>query len=261
MEFSLYIFGTRGYLRRRDLTMIRIRFKFTENCLRCYFPFVISIIVCLFKIVISATNNIDHTLRYHLIIPDIIDVAPKFAINISYKRNECLRMGFKVDPAGMQHVPWVEWPVEAGTFYTLLMIDPDVPVRKNPSAAQRQHWIVGNIPRNDPHHGETITDYIGPISPKNSGLHRTTFLVYSQNSRINFREPRLSLLDRFSMKKRYKFSARKFAEKYNLTLFAVNFFRTGWPLYSYAPKSGPSSRSLNNPIRDNFAPSPEVMEV
>lgn len=31
-------------------------------------------------------------------------------------------MGFKVDPGGMQHVPWVEWPVEAGTFYTLLMI-------------------------------------------------------------------------------------------------------------------------------------------
>nr|XP_018915357.1 PREDICTED: uncharacterized protein LOC109042862 isoform X2 [Bemisia tabaci] len=166
IDFSLYIFGTREYLRRRDLTMIRIRFKFTGNCLRCYFPFVISIIVCLFKIVISATNNIDHTLRYHGIIPDIIDVAPKFVINISYKRNDSLRMGFKVDPGGMQHVPWVEWPVEAGAFYTLLMIDPDIPVAVGKKPAQRQHWIVGNIPGWNFRRGETITGYMGPMSPK-----------------------------------------------------------------------------------------------
>lgn len=244
--------------------MILTNFKATNYFMKYYFPFAISTVVCLLKAVVSIPHtpiNIDHILRRHGIIPDVIDVAPKFVINISYKRNESLRMGYKVDPAGMQHVPRIEWPTKAGVFYTILMIDPDVPVRKNPSVAQRQHWSVGNIPRNDPHQGETITEYIGPISPKNSGLHRTTFLVYSQNGHINFTdEPRISLQDRSSIKYRYKFSAKKFAERYNLTLFAVNFFRTGWPLYGVTQMTGPT-RSPNNSIRGHFEPSPELLKV
>ncbi|XP_072153879.1 uncharacterized protein [Bemisia tabaci] len=186
--FPLYIImESRRNLRRSNSTMIRTSLKTIDHYMKYYFPSVIAIIVvCIFKTVISTRVDFDYTLRRHGIIPDVIDIAPKFAIKISimrhdsfddqiifmfkisYKRNESLRMGFKVDPALMQHVPWIAWPTEAGVFYTLLMIDPDVPVRKNPAEAQRLHWLVGNIPRENPHHGETITSYIGPISPKNS---------------------------------------------------------------------------------------------
>lgn len=53
-------------------------------------------------------------------------------------------------------------------------------------------------------------------------------------------------------KQRYKFSTRKFAEKYNLTIYAVNFFMTGWPLYQNTRK--PTAPKYN-PFREHFAPS------
>ena len=47
--------------------------------------------------------------------------------------------------------------------------DPDVPVRKNPTLAERQHYIVGNIKGCDFRHGQEMTGYIGPFSAKHSG--------------------------------------------------------------------------------------------
>ncbi|CAH0386246.1 unnamed protein product [Bemisia tabaci] len=210
---------------------------------------------CLFNVVVSISILAERLLHKYGIIPDVIDAAPDFTIDVSH-HNRTLRMGEKIDPAEMQRVPKLMWPARAGTLFTLLMIDPDVPVRKNPTLAERQHYIVGNIKGCDFRHGQEMTGYIGPFSAKHSGLHRTTFLVYSQNSHVQFDEPRYPSVRDGSFKQRYKFSARKFAEKYNLTLFAVNFFMTGWPLYQITRK--PTAPKYN-PFREHFAPSP--MEV
>lgn len=42
--------------------------------------------------------------------------------------------------------PTVSFGGTAGTFYTLIMVDPDAPSPDSPTMAQWIHWIVANIP-------------------------------------------------------------------------------------------------------------------
>lgn len=75
--------------------MILTSFKATNYFMKYYFPFAISTVVCLLKAVVSTPHtpiNIDHILRRHGIIPDVIDVAPKFVINVSMKEIISLRL-------------------------------------------------------------------------------------------------------------------------------------------------------------------------
>lgn len=69
--------------------------------------------------------------------------------------------------------------------------------------------------------------YSGP--PEGTGLHRYVFLVYKQNGKINFDEPRLP---NTSGENRGGFSIAKFANKYNLgTPVAGNFYQAKWDDY------------------------------
>jgi phosphatidylethanolamine-binding protein (PEBP) family uncharacterized protein len=65
-------------------------------------------------------------------------------------------------------------------MYTLVMIDPDVPSRKEPKLKEwyynlfiklnleRRHWVVVNIPQSRVNKGEVDTSYLGPGFMKNS---------------------------------------------------------------------------------------------
>lgn len=70
--------------------------------------------------------------------------------------------------------------------------DPDAPSRAKPEFREWHHWLVGNIPGNDVGKGETLSEYVGSGPPQGTGLHRYVFLVYKQNDKINFDEPRLT---------------------------------------------------------------------
>lgn len=95
--------------------------------------------------------------------------------------------------------------------------------------SQWHHWLVGNIPGADISKGETLSAYVGSGPPPDTGLHRYVFLIYKQNDKLQFDEPRLT---NTSGDNRGGFSIAKFAEKYNLgNPIAGNFYQAQWDDY------------------------------
>lgn len=92
----------------------------------------------------------------------------------------------------MKSAPDINYDSEADSFYTLIMIDPDAPGPKKPKYRGILHWLVGNIPFNRINDGETICEYLGSAPPENTGQHRYIFLLYKQESLLDFRtEPHI----------------------------------------------------------------------
>lgn len=152
---------------------------------------------------------------------------------IFYANNIKADKGVELTPTQVKDQPSVKWKAEQGSFYTLAMVDPDAPSRKDPKMREWQHWLVGNIPANEIQKGQVLSEYIGAGPPKGTGEHRYVFLVYKQPSgKISFTEPKLS---NKSGKNRGKFSIKKFADKYELGKpIAGNFFQAQWD--DYVPK-------------------------
>ena len=102
-----------------------------------------------------------------------------------------------------------------------IITDLDAPSRKNPKAAEWQHWIAGNIPGNEMDLADILTTYEIPTPPKGTGLHRYVFLVYKQPQEFVFDEP--------SVLGRANFNRLEFAIKYNLEgPIAAQFFVSQW---------------------------------
>nr|XP_018915375.1 PREDICTED: protein D3-like [Bemisia tabaci] len=181
----------------------------------------------------NTESAIKYFLLEHSIIPDAVRETPQNLCKVRYTHNVYVNLGNKIDPADAQRLPrLIDWPISNNaSFYTLILLDVDVPTRKFPIYKDRQHWIVTNIPRNRWKAGEKLTTYLGPIAPRNTGLHRYVFLVYKQPERIHFDEKRLTGFDKESYFMRNCYSIEKFVTKYNLGRpHAINFFLSGWPL-------------------------------
>ncbi|XP_015432448.1 PREDICTED: protein D2-like [Dufourea novaeangliae] len=167
------------------------------------------------------------------IVPDIISAAPDEKIEVKYG-TKSIDFGNELTPTETQEIPEIHYKHEGGVLYTLVMTDPDVPLRRGYNREFR-HWLVGNIPEENVAKGEVLAEYVGPAPPKDSGKHRYVFLVYRQNQgSITFDERRLSNRDG---QRRTRFSIKKFAEKYNLEgPIAGNFMKVEYdenvPKYS-----------------------------
>lgn len=65
--------------------------------------------------------------------------------------------------------PQVTWPRQKAAYYTLCMIDPDVPSRCHHQEREWLHWLVVNIPGRHIYEGDTRTEYIGPEPSEGTG--------------------------------------------------------------------------------------------
>ena len=74
-------------------------------------------------------------------------------------------------------------------FYTIMMVDPDVPSYQNPIEKEWRHWVVGNIPGKILQEGLKISDlanttvltaYNGPMPGVATSWHRYYFKLYEQ---------------------------------------------------------------------------------
>ncbi|XP_025203865.1 phosphatidylethanolamine-binding protein homolog F40A3.3-like, partial [Melanaphis sacchari] len=122
--------------------------------------------------VFSHTCNINQTMKHQQVVPDVIPVAPKEILQVSYPSGVMVSMGNKLTPTQVKNEPSVRWPADANALYTLCMTDPDAPSRKEPTSREWHHWLVGNIPGNDITKGETLSEYVGSGPPPETGLHR-----------------------------------------------------------------------------------------
>ncbi|GAB0092410.1 Phosphatidylethanolamine-binding protein [Sergentomyia squamirostris] len=164
----------------------------------------------------------------HGVVPDVISSAPKDVLKVSYPSGVVVNEGNELTPTQVKDIPKVEWDSDSGTFWTLCMTDPDAPSRKEPTYREWHHWLVGNIPGNNITQGETLSEYVGSGPPEGTGLHRYVFLLYKQNGKLDFSEPRLK---NTSADNRGCFSIKNFAEKYKLELVAGNLYQAEWDDY------------------------------
>ncbi|XP_037039774.1 protein D2-like [Bradysia coprophila] len=163
----------------------------------------------------------------HGIVPDVISIAPKETVKVTFARGITVDHGNELKPIQVRDIPEVTWNADAETFYTLCLIDPDAPGREHAIYRCWQHWLVVNIPGTKVVEGDTLSEYIGSGPGRDTGLHRYVFLVYRQNGRIDFDEKRSS--KSCSREERRSFRTNEFAEKYQLgNPVAGNFYLTQW---------------------------------
>ncbi|KAK8756879.1 hypothetical protein V5799_000420 [Amblyomma americanum] len=68
--------------------------------------------------------------------------------------------------------------------FALVMVDPDVPSREQPTERSRVHWMVLNANSTERlHEGEEAVPYSGPSPPEGTGPHRYVFLAYCQGGK------------------------------------------------------------------------------
>ncbi|KAK3229103.1 hypothetical protein Dsin_000984 [Dipteronia sinensis] len=94
---------------------------------------------------------------------------------------------------------------DLGTFYTLVMVDPDAPSPSEPSLREYLHWLVTNIPATTgATYGQEVVCYESP--KPNVGIHRYVFVLFRQLGRQTVYAPGW----------RQNFITKDFAELYNL---------------------------------------------
>lgn len=176
---------------------------------------------------------------------------PVSLLKIQYHQQK-VHPGTELRPAQAKEAPEVVWQspfcdknfsVLNGTkkkyLFTLLMIDPDAPSRKNPSLSEILHWMRVNIlgtplencskSLSDLGGSQTITSYLPPNPPEGSKVHRYFLLLFRQSSLISLPQNELQKLQN-----RTHFSAKSFADLHNLSLVAWNFFTAQTDDYSRA---------------------------
>lgn len=162
---------------------------------------------------------------------------------MSYPSGVSVNLGNELTPTLVKDKPQVTWDADASAYYTLLMVDPDIPSRSvaksvfgriekafNKQYREMRHWTVMNIPGDSIENGEEIAEYIGAAPLQRTGFHRFVFLVYRQpNGIILHREPHTR---NRSISNRALTSASRFAQKYNLGEAEFgNFFQAEWDEY------------------------------
>lgn len=71
------------------------------------------------------------------------------------------------------------------TYFTLMLVDPDVPSRIKHNMREFVHWVVMNIPSDRVSDGVEVLPYCGVAAPYGSGLHRYVFLLFQQSSLLS----------------------------------------------------------------------------
>jgi len=125
----------------------------------------------------------------HGVVPDVVPSAPAATATINWGPSasavQC-NLGNELTPTQVADIPTnVMWSGSNEKLYTLLLVDPDAPSRKEPKFRNWRHWTIVNIPGNDLAKGETIAEYIPSAPPENTDLHRYVFLIYEQDNKID----------------------------------------------------------------------------
>ncbi|XP_063896756.1 protein D3-like [Helicoverpa armigera] len=177
--------------------------------------------------------QLEKTLEYHFleheVVPDVLSTAPAEYLYVNFQSGAVVNTGNELTPTLVKDIPHVWWDsADPQKLYTVAFVDPDAPSRISPTSRAFLHWLVGNVPGNDVMAGDVIAEYIGSGPGEGSGLHRYVFLVYEQPSELVFMETRVN---NTSTENRASFSISAFAEKYDLTLIAGNFYQAEYDDY------------------------------
>lgn len=148
--------------------------------------YVACVVLVMVAVLAEAETDIEKAFAGLELSPQIIPVAPKKLLTVSYPSDVHVNLGAELTPTQVKDMPSLSWEAEKGAMYTLMMFDPDAPSRQKPTVREYRHWMVINIPENATGDGLTVAEYVGSGAPEGSGLHRYTFLVYKQKGPIDY---------------------------------------------------------------------------
>ncbi|PIN05405.1 Phosphatidylethanolamine binding protein [Handroanthus impetiginosus] len=117
------------------------------------------------------------------VIGDVLDsFTPTTKMFVTYG-NKQVYNGHEFYPSAVITKPRVE--IEGDdmrTFYTLVMVDPDVPGPSDPYLREHLQWLVTDIPgTTDATFGKELVSYENPRP--NIGIHRFIFVLFKQRGR------------------------------------------------------------------------------
>ncbi|AEX61157.1 phosphatidylethanolamine-binding protein-like protein [Megavirus courdo11] len=113
-----------------------------------------------------------------------------------------------------QELPKINFTKHNSDKYTIIMVDPDAPSRKNPIYKYFLHWLIIN-------NNEIIMDFTPPAPPKNSGPHRYFIFVLKQNKLLNSSSIKIN-----NKMKREKFNLAEFIADNDLEIIDSKHFIT-----------------------------------
>ncbi|XP_044980119.1 protein FLOWERING LOCUS T-like [Hordeum vulgare subsp. vulgare] len=113
------------------------------------------------------------------IVGDVVDYFDASArLKVLYGNRE-MTVGSELRTSQVANQPTVRITGRAGSLYTLVMVDPDVPRPSDPSEREYLHWLVTDIPEG----GEVGlgTEVVAYEKPEPTvGIHRLVFVVFRQ---------------------------------------------------------------------------------
>ncbi|XP_017077078.1 protein D2 [Drosophila eugracilis] len=174
--------------------------------------------------VISPVKKLVTELRKHHVIPRLLACMPTEVISVLYPCDIDIKPGVTIVIYEVIKQPIIRFKAEPDRFYTLMMVDMDVPMEdKNTSWLI---WLVGNVPGCNVALGQTIAAYENRRGMTGSNIHRVVFLVFKQYLELDFDE---ILIPEGEEKGRSNFNCHRFARKYALgNPIAANFYLVEW---------------------------------
>merc|ERR1712212_901033 len=162
--------------------------------------------------------NVQDSFAESGLVKDLKILAPEKQLEVSYPGLFPLAPGDSLAESEAKKIPSIRLEeASKEQLFTVAMVDPDAPSRKNPRAAQWLHWILTNVQglllslgtggspeirdysTNDGMKmllgsgpstvGDEVMSYAGPAPPKGSGPHRYVLLAWKQQQNVSMKSP------------------------------------------------------------------------
>lgn len=126
------------------------------------------------------------------------EFVPKFTptINLVVKHDEAtyIYRGNVLESIKTRAMPTIQYEAKENTMYTIMMVDPDIPI-KDTAAEAWNHYTIVNVPGDKVDQGQVLSEWIPPAPPKDTGIHRYIWLVLEQTRPIASGTPSQSNTD------------------------------------------------------------------
>lgn len=155
---------------------------------------------------------------YELVVPDVLDSFGMSLLDIVFNKQLKISRGMTVPATRINSKPVITWraqPRDMAEYYSLAIVDPDAPTRKNPVYRSCIHWLVVNIPNPGGakiDEGEEIFPFMHTAPAEGTGEHRYVYILWKQS------EGKLE----FKKEYRYKYGAElQYRLKWDARAFAA----------------------------------------
>lgn len=203
------------------------------------------------RMLVTISDSIKDSLKKAEVIPTVVpdtNFSPRGFLTISYGNDKEVTLGNKLKVAETQQRPRIDFtlnlpsdkPLQLSNkdLFTLVLTDPDAPTKGDEKWSEYCHYLSTDVQlvafdsentdfsaqqqlTTASLSGTDLFPYMGPGPPPKTGPHRYTFLLYKQKPGVEPKAP----TDRPNWGTGIPgYGAAEYAEKYSLTLWAVNFF-------------------------------------